>query len=297
MRIIPTITILLAVAAARGPPLPDRVREEKTGMALLLVKPGEFMMGKGPEEDGSDSELPRHRVGIGQPFYLGEKEVTLGQFRAFVEATRYVTDAEKRGKASGWDGTKWGKKSGVSWKTPGFSQETDHPATCVSFNDAQAFCRWLGEGYRLPSEAEWEYAERAGSDVAFHWGTGAETACAYANGADASAGRIFRGWKTASCNDGHPWTAPVGSYRSNRWGFYDMAGNAWEWCADAWHENFTGAPAGQGAWQEGGIAGSRVLKGGSWYFEIPDLRSAHRAVHREYEATNGGGFRVVKDPG
>ena len=266
-------------------------------MVLLLVKPGEFAMGKGPEEDGPASERPRHRVGLGRPYYLGEKEVTLGQFKAFVEATGYITDAEKRGKASGWDGRKWGKKRGVNWKTPGFSQESDHPVVCVSFNDARAFCLWLGESYRLPSEAEWEFACRAGSDTVYYWGTEAEEACIYANGADASAGRIFQGWKTASCDDGHPWTAPVGNYRPNRWGFYDMAGNAWEWCVDVWHKNFTGAPADQRAWLDGGIAGRRVLKGGSWYFGISGLSSAGRDSHRDYEATNGGGFRVARDPG
>ena len=192
------------------------LREDKTGMEFILVKPGEFMMGSGDEGYGSPAERPRHRVTVSRPYYLGRYEVTVGQFQEFVEATGYRTDAEERGKASGWDGRRWGKKKGVDWKNPGFNQETDHPVVCVSFNDARAFCHWLGDGYRLPSEAEWEYAARAGTDTAFYWGNGVGEVCRYANGGDLAAGRIFNGWNTAACDDGYAWTAPVGCYLPNR---------------------------------------------------------------------------------
>ncbi len=277
--------------------LPKNIREEKAGIELFLVKPGEFLMGRGPTEEGNANELPRHRVRIVRPYYLGKFEVTVGQFKKFAEATGYVTDAEKRGGASGWDGKRWGRKRGVNWKNPGFSQETAHPVVAISLNDARAFCRWLGEGYRLPSEAEWEYAARAGAETAFSWGTNLQDICLYANGGDASAKKLFPAWKTSACDDGSAWTAPVGSYRPNRWGFYDMSGNAWEWCEDAWHGSFKGAPADQSVWGEVGGGGRRVLKGGSWYFEPQDLRPSWRGTHRAHDATNGAGFRVLKDLG
>ena len=274
--------------------LPKTIQEGKTGMELILVRPGEFLMGRGSTETGNTNELPRHRVRIICPYYLGRYEVTVGQFQKFVEETGYITDAEKRGKASGWDGKRWGKKRGVNWKQPGFSQGTDHPAVAISLNDARAFCRWLGKDYRIPAEAEWEYAARAGSETAFPWGTGVEQVCRHANGGDLSAQKLFAGWKTSSCDDGFAWTAPAGSYRPNRWGFYDMLGNAWEWCEDAWHGTFSGAPDDQSVWGEVGGGGRRVLKGGSWYFEPQDLRPSWRGTHRSYQATNGSGFRVLK---
>lgn len=273
----------------------DDFREDKVGMEFVLVKPGAFMMGIGEEEAGTPAERPRHPVKITRHYYLGKYEVTVGQFQAFVEDTDYRTDAEKRGKASGWDGKKWGKKRGVNWKTPGFKQEREHPVVCISLNDARAFCRWLGDEYRLPSEAEWEYAARAGTDTAFFWGTSPEDVCRYANGGDLSAGRIFKGWNTASCDDGYAWTAPIGYHLPNRWGFYNMAGNVWEWCEDPWHASFNGAPSDQRVWGEKGGGGRRVIKGGAWYFEPADLRIAVRNSHRAYEATNGAGFRVLKE--
>ena len=122
-----------------------------------------------------------------------------------------------------------------------------------------------------------------------------EEVCRYANGGDLAAGRIFDGWNTAACDDGYAWTAPVGGYLPNRWGFHNMAGNAWEWCEDDWHGSFAGAPSDQGVWGEIGGGGRRVLKGGAWYFEPQDLRVAVRNSHRAYEATNGAGFRVLRD--
>jgi len=122
-----------------------------------------------------------------------------------------------------------------------------------------------------------------------------EEVCRYANGGDLAAGRIFDGWNTAACDDGYAWTAPVGGYLPNRWGFHNMAGNAWEWCEDAWHGSFAGAPSDQGVWGDIGGGGRRVLKGGSWYFEPGDIHVAVRNTHRAYEATNGAGFRVLRD--
>jgi|AntAceMinimDraft_8_1070364.scaffolds.fasta_scaffold22843_3 formylglycine-generating enzyme required for sulfatase activity len=275
--------------------LPNNLREERTGMEFILVKPGEFMMGSGDGETGEPAERPRHRVTVSRPYYLGRYEVTIGQFQDFIEDTGYRTNAEERGKASGWDGRRWGKKKGINWKNPGFNQVSDHPVVCVSLNDGRAFCRWLGDGYRIPSEAEWEYAARAGTDTAFYWGTGLDEVCRYANGGDLSAARIFEGWNTSSCDDGYAWTAPVGSYLPNRWGFHNLAGNAWEWCEDAWHGSFSGAPPDQGVWGDLGGGGKRVLRGGAWYFEPQDLYVAVRNSHRDYEATNGAGFRVLKD--
>ncbi len=282
-----------ARAVSGGEELPSQIREPKTGIPLILIGRGEFTMGG--EETGPDgAELPRHRVEIVRPYYLGEFEVTVDQFRRFVAATGYVTDAERMGFASGWHGDRWGKRRGVNWKTPGFSQGSDHPAVAISFADARAFCAWLGPGYRLPSEAEWEYAAAAGNASAFSGETGAAGICSRANVADAVAWKRFPSWKEQTVGDGFVWTAPVGSYPPNSLGFYDLAGNAWEWCGDGWHRGGAGDPVGQEPWPGEGTD-RRVLKGGSWYFEPDDVRPAWRSAHRRHDATNGSGFRVLLD--
>jgi len=249
-------------------------------------------MGQGKKETGNDTELPRRIVEVKRPYYLGQGEVTVAEFRRFVADTGYVTDAERRGRATGWHGNRWGRKSGISWRNPGFAQDDEHPAVCLSCRDARAFCRWLGRKFRLPSEAQWEYAARAGSESCFPRGDPDEV-CRHGNGGDLSAKRLFPEWNTASCDDGSPWTAPGGSYAPNPWGFYDLLGNAWEWCADPWHPDFRGAPLDERVWGDASSGGKRVLKGGSWYFEPQDLRPAWRHWHRVREATNGAGFRVL----
>ena len=192
-------------------------------------------------------------VEITRDFYLGKTEVTRGQFRAFVKDTGYKTEAETDGRW-GWgynestgkvEGRKYGQapdkttesRPKYSWKSTGFSQTDEHPVVNVTWNDATAFCRWLaqrtGKTVRLPTEAEWEYACRAGSSARFYSGDDPEALVKVGNVADGTAKKKFPDWdSTVAAEDGYVFTSPSGKFQANRFGLYDMLGNAWEWCQD-----------------------------------------------------------------
>ena len=239
-------------------------------------------------------------------FALSKYEVTRGQFAVFAAATAH----EARGcgvyawqvRSFARDRWEWEDDARASWREPGFDQRENEPVTCVSWEDAQAYVRWLsaetGEDYRLPSEAEWEYAARAGTTTRFYWGTSASEHCAHGNGADRSAERAFTRqeyrWSFSDCSDGAVRTALVGSYSPNAFGLYDMAGNVWEWVEDCWHDNYAGAPRDGSAWTSGGNCGRRVLRGGSWDFDPAFLRSALRNRIDAGARFDNFGFRVSR---
>ena len=231
---------------------------------LVAIPAGTFRMGSGPDDDEAlDRERPRHRVRVGR-FALGRYEVTRREYRAFAEAT-------------GADD---------SWRDPGFAQSDSHPVVNVSWRDAQAYVQWLsretGERYRLPSEAEWEYAARGGTTTRRYWGDSSSSQCGYANGT------------VVSCDDGAVRTAPVGSYAPNEFGLSDVLGNVWEWTDDCWHENYAGAADDGRAWTRGGDCGRRVLRGGSWYNLPRSLRSAARPWNIAGTRDAFTGFRVAR---
>ena len=185
-----------------------------------------------------------------------------GQFRRFVEKSGYQTEAEKDGKGSYvWDETKkaWELDPSKNWRNPGFPQTDDHPVVCVSHNDAMAFCQWLsqkeGRTYRLPTEAEWEFACRADTTTLYSNGDDPEGLVSIANVADATFKRKFPDFACIKGDDGYPYTASVGSFAPNRWGLYDMIGNVWEWCADWYDEKYyASSPADGSAWRTQGLA-------------------------------------------
>ena len=237
-------------------------------MKLVLIPPGEFMMGSPAGESGrKDNEGPQHRVRITKPFYMGATEVTNAQFRRF-------------------------KPSHVSRTYKGNSFNGDQqPVVYVSWNDATAFCHWLGrqtgQRVRLPSEAQWEYACRAGSGTAYPWGSQiSDRQCNYSDKNHPSEASD----KTA--DDGHPVTAPVGNYPSNAFGLHDVIGNVWEWCGD-WHDKnyYKSSPADDPMGPRAGTG--RVLRGGSWFNPPRYCRSAVRAAHPAVPGHCGIGFRVV----
>ena len=261
-------------------------------------------MGSPVSEAGRDAdEGPVHRVRISQAFYLGKYEVTVGEFRRFVAETGYHTTAEQHAEQGcrtleNPTRNKWGWTANRTWQDLEYKVEAHQPVVCVSWHDAQAYVRWLreatGEEYRLPTEAEWEYAARAGTQTGYHFGDKAVEICQYGNVADTTQLPNGNVWSNrVDCNDGHVYSAPVGSYRPNRWGLYDVHGNVWEWVQDCWNSSYAGAPGDGQAWETGNCS-RRVLRGGSWSSVPRVLRSAFRF---RYTADNRGssyGFRIAR---
>lgn len=318
------LTVLTAHAAELRPGKVFRDCAECPEM--VVIPAGRFMMGSPTDEKGRDSdEGPLHEVSV-KSFALGRTEVTLGEFRRFVRATGYKTDAERdvgdkgcfaRDKSDG----KWEWRVGRYWDNPGFKQNDKQPVACLSWNDAKEYVKWLsnasGKSYRLPSEAEWEYAARAGSVTArYYWGNNPDEACRYANVTDQTT-HEGQSWAIKhECRDGHWFTAPVANYAANAFGLHDMIGNVWEWVEDCYHDSYSGAPTDGSAWgllrrllslriwsysgaPTDGSAWSgdctvRGLRGGSWYSDPDYARSAKRYGSVASIRINFTGFRPAR---
>ena len=268
---------------------------------MVVIPAGPFQMGSDPREENSQiAERPQHPVTV-EIFALGRYEVTREEYSAFVAATQRTMSGECT--ALMYNGVDIIVNDSVSWRDPGFGQGGGHPVVCVSWEDAQAYARWLseqtGQDYRLPSEAEWEYAARAGTTTAYSWGNDIDEICGYANGMDTSMAAAYPvdGLgvdMAAKCSDGAVWTVPVGLYVPNDFGLYDMHGNVWEWVQDCWHESYRRAPSDGTAWTSGGDCSLRVLRGGSWYYNPRYLRSANRDWNTTGNRLNISGFRVAR---
>jgi sulfatase modifying factor 1 len=295
------LALVLAMSAAavaqRGPTVPQWTNS--IGMKFVRIPPGRFMMGTPPNEPGRYANETLHEVRITRGYLLGAFEVTRGQFRVFVDATGYKTDAEKQGFALIWTGAMREQRPGGSWRDAGVDQTDDHPVVDISWNDAVAFAAWLsrkeGRQYRLPTEAEWEYAARAGTRTAYPWGNNPDDGGGYANAADQSASRRFTtSLADFSWDDGFVYTAPVGTFMPNPWGLYDMIGNALEWCADYYGPYAAGKlvndPQGPARGDENG---SRVLRGGSWTNHPGDIRTGFRHWHAADYQMSIIGFRLA----
>ena len=257
---------------------------------MVVVPTGSYMMGSPASEAGrAEWEGPVHQVTISQPVAVGVYEVTRGEFGRFVRATGYSTGDRCWTAENG----KLEERSGRGWRNPGYRQGEREPVVCVSWEDAQAYVRWLsketGERYRLLSEAEWEYVARGGTSTARYWGESEAEQCRHANGADAGTGSEW----VVSCHDGYARTAPVGSYVANAFGLHDVLGNVWEWTQDCWNESYQGAPSDGRAW-ESGECGHRVLRGGSWLYIPWDLRSASRNWNSVGYRLIVNGFRLAR---
>jgi formylglycine-generating enzyme required for sulfatase activity len=251
-------------------------------MKLKLVPPGEYMMG--PYEG--------HFVRITRPCYFGVYEVTRGQFAQFVAATGFLTLAEDAPGGIVLENAempmKFVPKRMSTWRDPGFSQQDDHPVVQLAWTDATSFCEWLSKKehakYRLPTEAEWEYACRAGTAGRYYNGSEADELVHIANVADASAKKVFPRWKeTVKSSDGYVYTSPVGRFQPNNFGLFDTLGNATEWCSDRHDadyykhspkDNPQGPESGDARVGRGGgftsVAGSRFRYWGTNTFRRPD---------------------------
>jgi len=283
-------------------------------LAMVLIPPGEFLMGSAESAESLarqfdakpewfEGEHPCHRVRITRSFYLGTHEVTVGEFREFVEAQGYQTEAERDVQgACGWDESvrKFTRNASYSWRNAGFPQDERHPVVNVSWNDAVAFCEWLSRKhnrtYRLPTEAEWEYACRAGTTTRYGCGDDSEGLARVGNVADASAKAKYPDWHRAiESRDGYVYTAAVGRFQPNGFGLFDMHGNVWEWCADWFSESFYAvSPLDD---PKGPASGStRVRRGGSWYDIAWNCWSAQRGGNTPEFRGGNLGFRVAHVP-
>lgn len=257
---------------------------EGEGPELVVLRAGRFQMGSpeherkiamacGAQKNWLARETPQHWVGIARPFAMGRYPVTVGEWRAYVEATGWQPDGE------------------VDWSAPGFPQTDRHPVVGVTWGDAQRYVSWLsertGQRYRLPSEAEWEYACRAGTKTAYSFGDAIDTSLANYDG-------NFT-WNGGARGEYRRGTTPVDAFAPNPWGLHDMHGNVWEWVQDVMHDSYEGAPLDGSAWEEGGERARRILRGGSWLYNPRYLRSALRNGFSAVMSNDIVGFRVVRE--
>jgi len=270
---------------------------------MVVIPAGSFVMGKPAEKTvGFPYEGPQHTVRINYRLAIGRHEVSRGEFARFVQATGFRTDAETGGGCNIWN-SKWETPAGTYWRQPGFEQGEDHPAVCISWNDAQAYVRWLnqqapGADYRLPSEAEWEYAARAGRSTGYPWGDDEidNIQCAYANAFDrrAAARPGLPSTDAANCDDGYAYTAPAKALRPNAFGLYNMHGNAMEWVQDVFHSGYAGSPADGSAWTTSDDDETRVIRGGAWMSITPGLRLDKRGSLFPNDQNFQTGFRLAR---
>ena len=269
---------------------------------MVAVPAGRFLMGAAPGEEERENvseefrrrSEPQRTVAV-KSFSAGRFEVTRGQYRAFAEATERGSDG-----CFVWTATGFEKEPSRDWRNPGYGQDDSHPVTCVSWDDASAYVEWLsqktGRRYRLLTEAEWEYAARAGTATSRFWGDDGNRSCDYANGGDISTRARVPGagtWPVASCNDRYAYTAPVGRFRPNAFGLHDMLVNVWEWTQDCWNPNYSGAPTDGSAWIAGDCS-LRAVRGGSWEDAPAGMRAAYRVGSPTVIRVFLRGFRVAR---
>ena len=260
---------------------------------MVRIEGGCFQMGSPVSEAGRDDDERLHRVCV-EAFSIGKHEVTRGQYAAFVRETRRTVGDG----CWTYEGGGWKLRSGRSWRSPGYDREDTHPVpvVCVSYEEAQAYARWLsgetGRRYRLPTEAEWEYAARAGTQTSRHWGDDLSGACEYGYGMKLSTASSHKsdgsGWSRALwCRDGQV----VVSHEVNAWELHDMLGNAWEWTCSEYDKGYGGGERRCAS----GSGGRRVIRGGSWYYGPLWVRSADRTKLAPGYRTPDLGFRLAQD--
>ena len=270
----------LAIDLSFGRELINEHRQQRSESARRVLR-GQFCL------------LP-HRVHVAA-FAMSKYEVTRGQYAVFVKESGYLVESGCYTREKGLIDL----NKGVGWQDPGFAQTDEHPVVCVNWKDATAYAKWLsskaGKRFRLPSESEWEYAARAGTTTPQYWQPGTDATCAYANVMDATASGAMLGinWSTESCTDGFAYTSPVGQFKPNAFGLYDMIGNAWEWTDDCYHASYNRAPVSGASWRATPCS-RRVLRGGSWYFSPANNRAAMRYDASGASRFSYNGFRVVQ---
>jgi formylglycine-generating enzyme required for sulfatase activity len=280
------------VATAPLVPAPGQVfRDCPTCPLMKVLAAGGFQQGTPAGADALAFEMPQHKVTIARTFAAGVYDVTVGEYSQFVAATGVGANS-----CATYDGA-WRVNPSVTWRNAIESQTPSHPVSCVSWQDAKDYAAWLShtthQTYRLPSASEWEYAARAGSAAQVPWTTPAE-ACSYANVADQTAARHYPGWKVLPCADEFVQSAPVGSFKENAFGLYDMLGNVFQWTEDCWTDNYQGAPI-DGSAQSAGDCTQHELRGGSWFTQPDFVRTSYRNRFESNYRSTSIGFRLIRE--
>ena len=267
---------------------------------MIVIRPGTFQMGS--KENGDPTSgypSPVHSVRIPRAFALGKFAVTRAQFQAFAEATGFRSSAtDDYEKCKGYDIRRHWELIKINWQNPGYAQGETDPVVCINQHDIESYLNWLsqktGKSYRLPSEAEWEYAARAGTQTRYFWGDGTADACLHANFRDQAYENEAKDGENFECDDGYIYTAPVGSFRPNAFGLYDMLGNVGQLTADCWHVDYRGAPRDGSTWANGRCL-DYVARGGSFYYRPKFVEVAYRESVPSFLRKNWIGFRVARD--
>lgn len=276
----------LTEAAERSLKAGDRFKECETCPEMVVIPTGEFVMGSAETQPGHEpDEAPARRVTIATRLAVARTAITRAEYEHFVAASGYRPGAGCRVFENG----KWVDKAELSFRNPGFPQTSDHPAVCINWNDAKAYTDWMTARmnalYRLPSEAEREYATRAGTTTLFSWGN------------DIAPSRAAYDWTVSFASsprgENRRGTHPVTAFAANPWGLYQMHGNVSEWVEDCWNNSYRSAPSDGSAWISGDCR-LRVLRGGSWGYAPKDLRAAYREGATFTFRNFNFGFRVVR---
>lgn len=270
--------LFLIINCSVVPALADSIEsiEHSAVSEFLPVRAGCFLMGNG-FGDGYFIEMPVHEVCVSS-FMIDKFPVTRGAFKKFIEDSGYRTEAEQGAGCYVYDGSTWKNDVSASWRSPGFVQEEDHPVVCVSWNDSVAYAQWLSDTtkrtYRLPREAEWEYAARSGGKFERYAGGDAIETVAWYSG-----------------NSGHR-THPVGQKKANGIGIYDMSGNVWQWTSDWYDKNYyRESPRNN---PKGPLSGTkRIFRGGSWFYDPRGARTTYRDFHLPGYSSSHVGFRLL----
>lgn len=287
------VTVALSVGTAHAQMAPGAILKDcEVCPEVVVIPAGTFVMGSTAEETERAEvrerdrvrEQPPRQVNIHVDFALGRFEVTVAEWRAFTEAT----GREPGESCLTWDipANAWQWVDGATWWEPGYEQTDQHPVGCVDLPETEAYVAWLsemsGQTYRVPTEAEWEYAARAGTSTLQYWSDDMENVCAYANVSDKSRSDAHGGLaenptRFSPCNDGYVYAAPVGKFLPNQFGLYDMVGNIWEWVQDCFVVGYEGAPSDGSAYLDAPECDRRIVRSGSWYgrnwFNRPAARS------------------------
>ena len=278
-----SLAAILLVTAAY-PSFAEEIRDGPYAPEMVVIPAGEFIMGTPAGENGrKENEGPQHRVQIASTFAVGKYGVTRDEFAAFIADSGY--HAEDNDGCYHPDTTgKWSRDAKANWRDPGIVQTGNDPVVCVSWNDAMAYVKWLtrktGHRYRLLSEAEWEYAARAGTTSTYYWGDVVGVNHANCDGCDTR-------WSGKS-------TSPSGSFSANAFGLYDMAGNAWQMLADCWTDSYAGAPP-DGRPVIRGHCEKHAMRGGSWSADPTLIRTGFRGWNTPDDRSCDNGFRVARD--